>query len=129
MKCSAAYTVPVPREKVFPMITDPSVLQRCIAGCDKMERSSEDNYDVQLKIGIAGLKGSYMGKVQLNDKRVPESYTLLIEGQGGTGFVKGSARIQLAGQGDKAEIRCDAEAQVGGMIAAIGSSLADALWK
>ena len=94
-----------------------------------MERSSEDNYDVQLKIGIAGLKGSYMGKVQLNDKRVPESYTLLIEGKGGPGFVKGSARIQLAGQGDKTEIRCDAEAQVGGMIAAIGSRLVEAIGK
>ena len=129
MKFSAAYTVPVPREKVFPLITDPSVLQRCIAGCEKMERTSEDNYDVQLKIGIAGLKGSYMGKVQLNDKRVPESYTLLIEGKGGPGFVKGSARIQLAGQGDKTEIRCDAEAQVGGMIAAIGSRLVEAIGK
>src|SRR2546428_14079010 len=123
MKFSATYSVPAPRDKVFALITDPQVLQRCIAGCEKMERTSEDNYDAHLKIGIAGLKGSYVGKVQLKDKHLPESYTLLIEGKGGPGFVKGTARIQLADKGDQTEIRCGAEAQVGGMIAAIGSRL------
>src|SRR5213593_2907442 len=117
MKFASTYTIAAPRDKVFAMLTDPAVLQRCIEGCEKMVRTSEDNYDAHLKIGIAGLKGNYVGKVQLKDKKVPESYTLLIEGKGGPGFVKGSARIQLAGQGDKTEIRCDAEAQVGGMIA------------
>lgn len=111
------------------MITDPAVLQRCIAGCEKMERAGEDQYDAHLKIGIAGLKGNYVGKVQLKDKRVPESYLLILEGKGGPGFVKGSARIQLSDNGAQTEIRCDAEAQVGGMIAAIGSRLFEAVGK
>ena len=92
MKFTATYTVPGTRDKVFTLITDPAVLQRCIAGCEKMERTSEDNYNVHLKIGIAGLKGSYLGKVQLQEKRVPESFKLLMEGKGGPGFVKGSAQ-------------------------------------
>ena len=129
MKFAATYTVPAPRDKTFGLITDPAVLQRCIAGCEKMERTSEDNYDAHLKIGIAGLKGNYVGKVQLKDKQVPESYTLALEGKGGPGFVKGSARIQLADNGPQTQIRCDAEAQVGGMIAAIGSRLIEAVGK
>src|SRR6266566_8377752 len=96
MKFTATYTFPAPREKVFSLITDPAVLQRCIEGCEKMVRTSEDNYDAHLKIGIAGLKGSYVGKVQIKDKKAPESYTLLIEGKGAPGFVKGTAHIQLA---------------------------------
>src|SRR5438094_185060 len=32
-----------------------------------MERTSEDHYDAHLKIGIAGLKGNYMGKGQISD--------------------------------------------------------------
>jgi len=94
-----------------------------------MERTSEDHYDAHLKIGIAGLKGNYIGKVQLKEKKVPESYTLALEGKGGPGFVKGSARIQLADNGLQTQIRCDAEAQVGGMIAAIGSRLIEAVGK
>ena len=94
-----------------------------------MERTSEDSYDAHLKIGIAGLKGNYVGKVQLKDKRVPESYTLALEGKGGPGFVKGSARIQLTDSGLETQVRCDAEAQVGGMIAAVGSRLIEAVGK
>src|SRR5438105_14303141 len=129
MKFTATYTFSAPREKVFALITDPAVLQRCIEGCEKMVRTSEDNYDAHLRIGIAGLKGSYVGKVQLKDKQLPESYTLLIDGKGGPGFVKATARIVLADKGGQTELHCDAEAQVGGMIASIGSRLVDAIGK
>src|SRR5438067_1348357 len=91
MKFKASYTIPAPREKVFALITDPTVLQNCIAGCEKMVRTSEDNYDAHLKNGIA--------------------------------------RIELAEKGQETEVRCDSEAQVGGMIAAIGSRLVEAIGK
>ena len=129
MKFSSTYTLPAPREKVFALITDPAVLQKCIEGCEKMVRTSEDNYDVHLKLGIAGIKGTYVGKVQLKDKKIPESYTLLIEGKGGPGFVKGTGHIQLADKDAETELHCDGESQVGGMIAAIGSRLVEAVGK
>ena len=129
MKFAATYTVPAPRDKTFALITDPAVLQRFIAGCEKMELTGEDSYNAHLKIGIAALKGNYVGKVQLKNKQVPQSYTLALEGKGGPGFVKGSARIQLAENGAQTEIQCDAEAQVGGVIAAIGSRLIEAVGK
>ena len=129
MKLTATYSAPAPRDKVFALITDPAVLQRCIAGCEKMERTGEDHYNAHLKIGVAGLKGNYVGQVHLQDKKPPESYQLLIEGKGGPGFVKGTAFIQLVDKGAQTEIRCDADAQVGGMIAAIGSRLVDAIAK
>src|SRR5260370_8392352 len=95
MKFPAPSPAPGPRDRVFNLITDPAVLQRCIQGCEKMERTSEDNYNAHLKIGIAGLKGSYVGKVQLQEKLVPESFKLLMEGKGAPGFVKASPPLQL----------------------------------
>src|SRR5436309_12154546 len=121
MKLSATYQINAPRDKVFAAITDPAVLQRAIDGCEKMVETGEDTYDAHLKIGLAGLKGSYVGKVQLKDKKPPESYTLLLEGKGAPGFVKGSARVQLTEKGNQTELHCEADAQVGGLIAAIGS--------
>jgi len=129
MKLATIRTIPAPRDKVFSLLTDPAVLQQCIEGCEQMVRTSEDNYDAHLKIGVAGLKGKYVGKVQLKDKKVPESYTLLIEGKGGPGFVKGTAHIRLEDKGPQTDVHCDAEAQVGGMIAAIGSRLTEAIAK
>jgi carbon monoxide dehydrogenase subunit G len=123
MKLNGTYRFGVPRERVFSAITDPTILQQVIDGCEKMVRIAEDTYDAHLKIGVAGLKGTYVGKVQLKDLRPPESYTLIIEGKGGPGFVKGRASITLTSSGEGTELRCEADAQVGGLIAAVGSRL------
>lgn len=123
MKLAATYQLAAPREQVFTAITDPAVLQRCIDGCEKMVKTGEGSYDAHLKIGMAGMKGSYVGKVQIKDLKAPESYTLVIEGKGGPGFVKGAAQIALREKGGQTELSCNADAQVGGLIAAIGSRL------
>jgi carbon monoxide dehydrogenase subunit G len=129
MKLHAAYWVSQPREKVFAALTDPARIQKCIEGCEKLVPTGQDSYDAHLKIGVAGLKGSYVGKVRLRDKKPPESYTLLMEGKGGAGFVKATAKICLLPKDNGTEIRCDAEAQVGGLIAAVGSRLIEATAK
>jgi len=123
------YTLAAPREKVFLLITDPLIVQKCIEGCEKLVRTSEDNYDIYLKLRIAGIKRTYVGRVQLKDKQVPKSYTLLIEGKGGPGFIKGTGRIQLADKGNETQLHCDGESEIGGMIAAIGSHLLEAAGK
>jgi len=129
MKLSGTYEINAPREKVFAAITDPNVLQRCIDGCEKMVKTADNSYDAHLKLGVAGLKGSYVGKVRLEDVKAPESYTLIMEGKGAPGFVKGTAKIDLVDKGDKSGLRYEADAQVGGMIAAIGSRLIEAIAK
>jgi carbon monoxide dehydrogenase subunit G len=129
MKLTGTYDIPAPRDRVFQGITDPAILQTVIDGCEKMVKTAEDSYDAHLKIGVAGIKGAYVGKIQLKDLVAPESYTLIIEGKGGPGFVKGTARIRLTENGEHTRIQCDAEAQVGGMIAAIGSRLIEAVAK
>lgn len=129
MKLSGTYLLPAPRDKVFAAITDPAVLQRAIDGCEKMVKTGEGSFDARLKIGVAGLKGNYIGKVQMKDLNAPQSYTLVIEGKGGPGFVKGTAKIVLTEKDEQTELRCDADAQVGGLIAAIGSRLIEATAK
>jgi carbon monoxide dehydrogenase subunit G len=129
MKLTATYTFAAPREKVFAALIDPAIIQRCIDGCEKLVKTSEDTYDAHLKIGVAGLKGSYVGKVQLKDKKPPESFTLIMEGKGAPGFVKGTAHIKLTAKGNETELHCDADAQVGGLIAAVGSRLIEATAK
>jgi uncharacterized protein len=123
MKLTGTYQLAAPRDKVFAAITDPAVLQRAIDGCEKMVKTGEGSYDAHLKIGLAGLKGNYVGKVQIKDLNVPETYTLVVEGRGGPGFVKGTAKIVLMEKEGQTELRCEADAQVGGLIAAIGSRL------
>ena len=123
MKLSATYLIAAPRDKVFTALIDPNVLQRCIDVCERMVKTSAESCDAHLKIGVAGFKGNYIGKLQFKEQEPPESFTLIIEVKAGPGFVKGTAFIQLAERVGETELRCDADAQVGGLIAALGSRL------
>jgi carbon monoxide dehydrogenase subunit G len=129
MKIQATHEYKAPPEKVFTALIDPVVLQKCIEGCEQMEKTGEDSYNAKLKIGVAGVKGNYTGKVQILDKKPPESFTLQAEGNGAPGWVKGTAKIKMASKGDGSELQCEADGQVGGLIAAVGSRLVEAAGK
>src|SRR5262245_51346872 len=104
MKLTLSSVVPAPRDRVFAALVDPAILQKCIPGCESLEETAPDAYEATLKIGIAGLKGTYTGKASVRDKRSPESLTLAFEGKGGPGFVRGSAAIALKADGDSTGI-------------------------
>jgi uncharacterized protein len=129
MKLAATYTFEAPPGKVFAALLDPAVLQKCIDGCERMEKTGEDSYDAHLKVGIASLKGSYVGKIRIEDKKPPESFALHVEGKGGPGWVKGKANIRISPKENGTELVCDSEGQVGGLIAAVGSRLVEAAGK
>ena len=129
MKIHAIHGYKVPPDKVFVALTDPGVLQKCIEGCEQLEKTGDDSYDAKLRIGVAGIKGNYTGKVRLADKKPPESFTLHAEGKGTPGWVKGTAMIQLKSKDEGSELECNAEGQAGGLIAAVGSRLMEAVGK
>jgi carbon monoxide dehydrogenase subunit G len=129
MKLSATYTFKPAPDKVFAALVDPSVLQKCIDGCEKMEKTGQDSYDAHLKIGVAGIKGSYVGKVRIAEQNPPSSFTLNVEGKGTPGWVKGTAKIQISPKDEGSELQCESEGQVGGLVAAVGSRLVEAAAK
>jgi carbon monoxide dehydrogenase subunit G len=76
-----------------------------------------------MKVGVAAIKGTYKGKVAIVEKEEPRAYTLQIEGSGGPGFVKGSARISLEAEGDGTNVKVEGDGQVGGMLAGVGQRM------
>ena len=126
MKISAQYTLPAPPERVYAALTDPAVLQRCIPGCESLTPTGEDRFDARVKVGIAALKGTYSGRAELRDQRPPHAFTLVLDGKSALGFVRTTAAITLAAVDGGTRLDCDADAQVGGLIAAVGSRLVEA---
>ena len=129
MKLTLSSVIPADRARVFAALIDPAVLQRCLPGCESLTATGPDVYEATLKIGVAGLKGTYTGKAAIRDRQPPDSLTLSFEGKGGPGFVRGSAVIALSAEGDATRMACEADVQVGGLIAAVGSRLVDAAAK
>jgi hypothetical protein len=126
VKFSATYRVPAPPDRVFAALQDPAVLCRCLEGCQQLTRQDDGTYEARLTVGLGSIKGSYAGKARMIDLQPPQAFTLSIDGKGAAGWVRGSARMQLSPDGAGTLVACDADGQVGGVIAAVGSRLIDA---
>lgn len=123
MKLEGSYTVPARRETVWQRLTDPQVLARSLPGCEKMEPGPDGSYQTELKLGIAAVKGTYRGRVEILDPVPPERYRLKVEGKGTGGFLKGEGTLTLTESGGGTQISYSGEAQVGGLIASVGQRL------
>lgn len=123
MEIEGQYTVPGSREQVWALLLDPEGLRQCLPGCERIEAVGENQYEATLKIGIAAVRGTYVGKVQISDIRPLSGYTLAAEGSGKPGFVKGSAVLDLEEQGEHTLVKLRGDAQVGGLIASVGQRM------
>ena len=123
MKMHGTYTLPAPIDQVWGFLMDPEAIAKVMPGCEQLEEIGPDTYRATLKLGIAAVKGTYAGSVQLLDKTPPTSYRMLIDGSGTPGFVKGEAAVALTGQDEQTVLTYTADIQVGGLIANVGQRM------
>jgi hypothetical protein len=113
-----------PRARVWATLLDPDVLQGCLPGVQKFEQTGPDQWAATLTVGLAGIKGTYSGKVSITDQQVEQSYRLSAEGSGGGNRIKGSALITLADTPEGGTVvSYDGDAQIAGTLAAVGQRL------
>src|ERR1051326_2040912 len=105
MKVEGVYTFSGQPQQVWDLLLDPESLRTCIPGVESLTETSPDHWDAVLKVGVAAIKGTYKSKVAIVEKAPPTEYTLLVEGSGGPGFVKGSAKIFLEAEGEGNRVR------------------------
>lgn len=123
MNLTASYVLNAPIERAWALMMDTAAIGRCLPGCRGLQPIGGDRYEVELGIAIAAIAGSFKGTVALEDKLPPSSYTLVVDGSGRQGFVKGRARVTLAPDDQRTTIQIVAQADVGGMIARVGQRL------
>jgi carbon monoxide dehydrogenase subunit G len=123
VKITGSYTVDAPRQAFWDALQDPAVLARTLPGCESLETTGEDAYAATLTAGVASIKGTYSGTVQLRDKEPPTSYRLTAEGSGAPGTIQADAVVRLEVDGDTTIVHYDADAVVGGMIGGVGQRM------
>ena len=126
MKIEGTQKIDAPRERIFAALIDPAVLQKCIPGCEQMEKTGENQYSARLTAGVGPVKGVFTATVSLQDIVSPEHYKLVVEGKGQPGFVKGSGELNLKDTGSATEIQYTGEVNVGGLIASVGQRMIQA---
>ena len=127
MELTGEVNIPLPQQRVWEGLNDPSVLKDCIPGCEEITEEGPNEYKVVLMAAVGPVKARFNGKLQLTDVVEPSSYVLNFEGSGGAaGFAKGGATVTLTSEGEAAtRLSYRAEAKIGGKIAQVGSRLID----
>ena len=129
MKIEGTYQISAPRERVFEALTDPAILQKCIPGCERLEKAGDNKYNATLSAGVGPIKGTFTATVSVENMTPPSNYRLVVEGKGQPGFIKGSGDLVLEDQNDGTLIRYTGNVQVGGMLAGVGQRLIESTAK
>ena len=130
MEMTGEQLVPLSQDATWKALNDPAVLKDCIPGCESIERTGDNAYDVVLTAKVGPVSAKFKGKMTVTDADPPRQYTLAFEGQGGVaGFAKGEATVKLAPEGDSTRLSYSAKASVGGKLAQVGARLIDGVAK
>ncbi|TFV90195.1 carbon monoxide dehydrogenase [Blastococcus sp. CT_GayMR20] len=111
-------------ERVWAVITDPAVLARTIPGCETLEQVGDDEYKMNVSVGVGAIRGTYAGEVKLTDQQRPSSYVMHASGAGAPGNARATVTINLepAGNG-RTNLTYSADAVIGGPVAGVGQRM------
>ncbi|MFC7329505.1 SRPBCC family protein [Marinactinospora rubrisoli] len=128
MKVTGSTTLNAAPERVWAAMLDPDVLARTIPGCERLERTGTDRYRGTVSAGVASIKGTFVGDVELTDLEPPAALVLRASGAGAPGTVRADVTVRLTDLGDgRTELGYDADAVVGGMVGGVGQRVLTAV--
>ncbi|MBS1791722.1 MAG: carbon monoxide dehydrogenase subunit G [Acidobacteria bacterium] len=123
MKIEGSYTIKFSRERLFSLLVSPDILQRCVPGCQSLETNEDGSYNMVMKTGIGSIKGVFNGLIRLGEVDEPNHFTMLVEGKGAPGFLKGQGALDLTEQDNETTICYSGDVAVGGTLASVGQRM------
>ena len=125
MHIEGSYTFQAPREAVWDAIMDPAVMGAALPGGEKLEKTSDTEYEGVMNVRVGPVQGKFQGKVVILEADKPASCTMSVDGRGTPGFLSGTGAWQLAAEGDATVMTYSGDVEVGGKIANVGQRLLD----
>ena len=124
MKITGEATLVAPVEQVWDALLDPAVLVRTIPGCERLEETAANTYDMTVTAGVASIRGTYAGTCRLSDLTPHESLMMNLQGAGAPGTVGADVAVRFEGNPDgTTTLFYDADAVVGGMVGGVGQRM------
>jgi carbon monoxide dehydrogenase subunit G len=126
MDFSGRYEIPASPERVWAALNDPSILQSCIPGCERLTRRDDHHFDAVAALRVGPVKATFQATIEQSEMDPPSRCVLKGEGRGGAaGFGRGQAEILLAPEGGGTVLTYVARAAIGGKLAQMGQRLID----
>lgn len=108
---------------VWSFLTDANRIAQCLPGCEKLERTGEGAYDLQMRFGVGAISGVFSGSIHLHHLQPTSEYQMTVNGSGAPGFVKGEGTIQLGPQETGTLLHYFGDVSAGGPIASLGQRM------
>ena len=130
MEMTGEQFIPQSQDVTWKALNDTSVLKDCIPGCESIEQTGDNEYQLVMIAKVGPVSAKFKGRMTLSDIDAPQSYRLVFEGQGGVaGFAKGEASVNLSPQDGGTKLAYAVKAMIGGKLAQVGSRLIDGVAK
>ncbi len=129
MKLSGSYEFNATPEKVWQTLTDPTSLSACIPGCEKLEEVGKDEYSATVTIAMGPIRSKFNATVKMLDQNPYESYRLVVEGNGPSGFVRGESHVTLVDDNGKTIVNVESDSTSGGLLARVGQRMMESFAK
>lgn len=130
MKLTDTQEIMADPKVVWDAILNPEVLKECIPGCESLTGSVAEGYEAVVKQKVGPVSATFTGLVQLSDIVEGRSLKISGEGKGGVaGFARGGATVSFEPMEGGTRLTYEAEANVGGKIAQLGSRIIDSFAK
>lgn len=130
MKINGTSVLHATPDKVWAAITDPTVLAGVIPGCQELKPLGENHFGLTVSMGVAAIRGTYAGEVQLYDMTEPTQLTMRAAGAGGPGTIDVTVDVKLQDLGDgTTQLDYDADATVGGAAGGVGQRVLSSVAK
>jgi len=123
MKLSGSYEFNASPEKVWHTLTDPKSLSACIPACETLEAVGEDEYAATVTMSMGPIRSKFNATVKMVDQKPFESYRLIVEGQGPSGFVRGESQVTLIGNNGKTTLHVESDSSSVGLLARVGQRM------
>ena len=99
MKISGSHAFRSPRDRVWPLISDPASLAKLIPGCERLEETSPGEFRGQIQIPVPAVAGVYETFVRVDDAGEPFATHFEGDMTGPAGAMRGGASFRLVEQG------------------------------
>ena len=123
MKIEGTHELHASPGRVYQTLIDPVVLQRCIPGCERLEKTGENAYSTVLRAGVGSIKGIFTGNVRLEEMQPPRHFRMIVDGKGQPGFLKGAGDLDIEARDGGTTVSYKGDVQVGGTIAGVGQRM------
>jgi carbon monoxide dehydrogenase subunit G len=111
----------VPPGQAWDVLLDPEAVKAVLPGCEAFDHVGGEDYKVRIAVNLIAFTATVTGDVTMTDRVRPESYSVLVSGQGSLGSVNISCRMKLEPDGAGSRLGYDIDVEAMGQLGVIGA--------